>query len=92
MPTLQEGPAETAEAEVLAALDTIIDPDFGTSIVACGFVKDLVADAAVGRVSFRLELTTPACPVKDEFERKARHVQGACNWASRSLRCLRHCC
>lgn len=26
-------------------------------------------DAAEGAVSFRLELTTPACPIKDDFER-----------------------
>lgn len=58
-----------AEAEVLAALARIIDPDFGEDIVACGFVKDLEADSDTGRAAFRLLLTTPACPVKEEFER-----------------------
>ncbi|KAF2554333.1 hypothetical protein F2Q68_00037548 [Brassica cretica] len=53
------------EKEVLKALSQIIDPDFGTDIVSCGFVKDLVIEEALGEVSFRLELTTPACPVKD---------------------------
>ncbi len=82
MPTLQAEPPKTPEDEVLVALDTIIDPDFGSSIVSCGFVKDLAVDAAAGRISFRLELTTPACPVKDEFERKARHVWSICDWLS----------
>ena len=65
----QAGPA-SREGEVLLALSRIIDPDFGMDIVACGFVKDMLIDGGSGAVSFRLELTTPACPVKDEFERK----------------------
>ncbi|XP_068667474.1 fe-S cluster assembly factor HCF101, chloroplastic-like [Aristolochia californica] len=47
------------------ALSQIIDPDFGTDIVSCGFVKDLHISEAIGKDSFRLELTTPACPIKD---------------------------
>lgn len=57
-------------AQVLAALRPIIDPDFGKSIVDLGFVKNLAIDDS--RVSFDIELTTPACPVKSEFERAAR--------------------
>jgi len=59
-----------SEAEVLDSLRVIIDPDFGKNIVELGFVKDLKIDA--GHVNFEIELTTPACPVKDEFERRAR--------------------
>jgi ATP-binding protein involved in chromosome partitioning len=55
---------------VLEALRPIVDPDFGKSIVDLGFVKELRVDG--GRVSFAIELTTPACPVKAEFERSAR--------------------
>jgi ATP-binding protein involved in chromosome partitioning len=57
-------------AGVLDALRPIIDPDFGKSIVELGFVKNLKVDGA--RVAFDIELTTPACPVKDQFEREAR--------------------
>ncbi|XP_022960990.1 fe-S cluster assembly factor HCF101, chloroplastic-like [Cucurbita moschata] len=71
---------ETAEADVLRALSQIIDPDFGTDIVSCGFVKDLQIDEALGEVSFRLELTTPACPVKDMFEQRANEVVAAIPW------------
>jgi len=49
-------------------------------IVACGFVKDLKVDPDEGSVSFRLELTTPACPVKDEFEKQAREYVGSLPW------------
>ncbi|KAL4447632.1 hypothetical protein ABPG75_004851 [Micractinium tetrahymenae] len=75
-------PVQSREGEVLAALSRIIDPDFGMNIVDCGFVKDLAIDAAAGSVAFRLELTTPACPIKDEFERQAREFVAALPWVS----------
>jgi len=63
---------------VLAALRPIQDPDLHRDIVSLGFVKDLSIDG--GRVRFRLELTTPACPVKDELkaqcERALRALPG----------------
>ena len=30
------------------------------------------ADEATGKVSFEMELTTPACPIKDQFEKEVR--------------------
>ena len=56
-------------SQVLDALRPIIDPDFQKSIVDLGFIKDLKIDG--GAVAFSIELTTPACPVKAEFERAA---------------------
>ncbi len=38
--------------------------------------------APLFRVAFKLELTTPACPIKDEFERKARDYVSALPWVS----------
>ncbi|KAI7842036.1 hypothetical protein COHA_004236 [Chlorella ohadii] len=73
---------QSKEGEVLAALSTIIDPDFGMNIVDCGFIKDLAVDAATGAVAFRIELTTPACPIKDDFERAARERVQALPWVS----------
>lgn len=43
--------SQTAEADVLKALSQIIDPDFGTDIVSCGFVKDLDVNKESGKVS-----------------------------------------
>jgi ATP-binding protein involved in chromosome partitioning len=63
------------EQDVLGALRPIVDPDFGRSIVDLGFIKDLRIDGA--KVAFAIELTTPACPVKAEFERSARERVGA---------------
>src|SRR5262249_44381484 len=62
--------SSVTEAAVLDALRPIVDPDFGKSIVDLGFVKNI--SIAGARVSFDIELTTPACPVKEEFQRTAR--------------------
>ena len=61
-------------------MEAIMDPDFGMNIVECGFVKDMHVDDSAGHVAFRLELTTPACPIKDEFEKQANSVVEALPW------------
>ena len=55
---------------MLEALKVVQDPDLHRDIVALGFVKDLKVDDS--RVSFTIELTTPACPVKDQMRDQAR--------------------
>ncbi len=55
---------------VLDALKVVRDPDLGRDIVALGFIKDLIVEG--GRVAFTVELTTPACPVKDQMRDQAR--------------------
>jgi len=59
------------EDQVLTQLRNIIDPDFGEDIVSCGFIKHLAVDADEGKVVLTIELTTPACPVKEVFQRQA---------------------
>jgi ATP-binding protein involved in chromosome partitioning len=54
---------------VLNALRVVIDPDLRKDIVTLGFVKDLAIDG--GHVAFAIELTTPACPVKDQMSDQA---------------------
>ena len=58
--------------QVLDALRQVMDPDLHRDIVTLGFVKDLKIEGA--RVSFKIELTTPACPVKDLLHDQARAV------------------
>jgi metal-sulfur cluster biosynthetic enzyme len=72
LPSIYSAPDGSKEAEVLEKLRRVIDPDFGEDIVNCGFVKALEVDESAGRVLFAIELTTPACPVKAEFERQAK--------------------
>src|SRR5262245_46310486 len=58
------------QARVLDALRVVRDPDLNRDIVSLGFIKDLRLDEE--RVSFTIELTTPACPVKDLMRDQAR--------------------
>ena len=55
---------------ILDALKVVRDPDLNRDIVSLGFVKDLAIDQ--GRVALTIELTTPACPVKDQMRDQAR--------------------
>ncbi|MBI2889840.1 MAG: Mrp/NBP35 family ATP-binding protein [Nitrospirae bacterium] len=57
---------------VLGALGKIQDPDLGRDIVSLGFIKNLAVND--GSVSFTIELTTPACPVKDRMKEEAERV------------------
>jgi len=67
------------ETEILDALRVIIDPDLGKDIVTLGFIKELtIADE--GDVSFTVELTTPACPVKERFKTQCEQVVSALPW------------
>jgi ATP-binding protein involved in chromosome partitioning len=58
------------QAAILDALKVVRDPDLNRDIVSLGFVKDLRVEN--GRVGFTIELTTPACPVKDQMRDQAR--------------------
>jgi ATP-binding protein involved in chromosome partitioning len=55
--------------EVLSALRGVVDPDLHKDIVTLGFVKDVAVNG--GEVDFTIELTTPACPVKDDMKAQA---------------------
>ncbi|MFQ5513258.1 MAG: Mrp/NBP35 family ATP-binding protein [Myxococcota bacterium] len=60
------------ESDVLEALRPIEDPDFRRSIVDLGFIKQLQIEGS--RVAFDIQLTTPACPVKEQFREAARRA------------------
>lgn len=53
--------------QIILELRKVIDPDLHKDIVSCNFIKNLKFDYDEGRVEFTLELTTPACPIKDQF-------------------------
>src|SRR5919112_3631695 len=67
--------AQVTEADVYGALSQVKDPDLHKDIVRLGFVKDL--KIAGGAVSFRVVLTTPACPVREQLQEQARAVVAA---------------
>jgi ATP-binding protein involved in chromosome partitioning len=60
---------QVSKDAILTALQTIEDPDLHRSIVDLGFVQNL--RVCGGNVAFDIELTTPACPVKDQMQAAA---------------------
>jgi ATP-binding protein involved in chromosome partitioning len=79
---------ELDQTRVLEALRTVQEPELGRDIVTLDMVRDVdVSDR--GDVAFTIELTTPACPLKDEIEQAARSALQAAgarqvkvNWTS----------
>ena len=63
------------EQAILGALKKIQDPDLHRDIVSLGFIKGLHVDD--GKVAFTIELTTPACPVRQQMEEAARAAVAA---------------
>jgi ATP-binding protein involved in chromosome partitioning len=60
------------ESNVLDALRVVKDPDLHRDIVALNFVKDVKIEGR--NVAFKIELTTPACPVRDELKAQAERA------------------
>jgi ATP-binding protein involved in chromosome partitioning len=76
---LQETPVATVTRDaVLDVLRTIQDPDLHKDIVTLGFITK--SEVSGGKVDVVINLTTPACPVKDklkgEAETKLRALPG----------------
>ena len=59
-----------SEEQVLRALRTVQEPELGGDLVSRNMIKNVVIDGE--RVAFTVELTTPACPVKDQMRDQAR--------------------
>lgn len=59
-------PAGQVEANVIAALRTIYDPEIPVNIYDLGLIYGLDIDAG-GKVDIRMTLTAPACPVAGTF-------------------------
>lgn len=60
---------------ILASLSQIVDPDLGRDIVSLGFVKSAKIESGIA--SAVIELTTPACPVKEEMQAEAERLLAA---------------
>jgi ATP-binding protein involved in chromosome partitioning len=67
------------ESSIFEALRSVEEPELHRDIVSLNMVKDVVINPD-NDVSLKIELTTPACPLKDEIERNvtaALNVLGA---------------
>jgi ATP-binding protein involved in chromosome partitioning len=63
-----------SEKDVLDVLRKIEDPDLHRDIVSLGFIKNLKITGDT--VRFDINLTTPACPVKDQLQADAKRLVG----------------
>jgi ATP-binding protein involved in chromosome partitioning len=52
-----------SKEDIIKALSTVDDPDLKKDLVTLGMIKNLTVDGS--KVSFQVELTTPACPLKE---------------------------
>lgn len=58
------------EAAILEALSRVPEPELGGNLVSRNMIKEITIDGA--KVGFTIELTTPACPLKDQLEANAK--------------------
>ncbi|MCW8815583.1 MAG: Mrp/NBP35 family ATP-binding protein [Chlorobium sp.] len=61
--------------QILEALENVMEPDLKKDLVSLNMIKDIEVGTD-NSVSFSVELTTPACPMKD-------HIRNACTAAIR---------
>ena len=60
------------ERDVLAALSKVMDPELNVDLVRAGMVKDLRLSG--DELKVKIELTTPACPLKGKIEKDAEEA------------------
>ena len=60
------------KSQVMEALSQVMDPELGKDLVSLGMIKDVEMDGA--NVSFTVELTTPACPLRTQIQRDAENA------------------
>lgn len=61
-----------SEQDVLTALADVMDPELNVSLVKAGMIKDVRVDGE--KVKFKIELTTPACPLKGKIQQDAENA------------------
>jgi metal-sulfur cluster biosynthetic enzyme len=59
-----------SEDAVLTALETVVDPEIGLSVVKLGMIYGVTVDG--GRVHVRMTLTAPGCPLHDVMTKGVR--------------------
>lgn len=72
---------EALREQVLEQLKTVQDPDLHRDLVSLGFIKDLTVKG--GKVAFTVELTTPACPAKEQLQQECEAAVKALDGVSR---------
>jgi len=60
---------EITRESVLTTLGEVLDPEIGKDLVSLGMIENVEVDGT--KVNFTVNLTTPACPLKDEIKGSA---------------------
>jgi len=68
--------------QIFSELSTVIHPDLNNDIVTLGYVKNLSLDELTRQVKFDVQLTTPACPIKEEFKTQCEELVNNLSWTS----------
>ncbi len=69
MGLFSRGAGPVTEQQVLAALSRVQEPELGGDLVSRKMIKNVAVKDSV--VTFTIELTTPACPLKDQIRTEA---------------------
>ena len=64
--------SDVTKDQVLAALSHVQDPDLRKDLVTLKMIKDI--DIQDSEVSFTVELTTPACPLRHQIQKDAENA------------------
>ncbi len=64
-------PKTITEQDVLNRLKTVMDPELNKDLVSLGMIKNVQVNDN-NDVSFTIELTTPACPLRNQIENDAK--------------------
>lgn len=75
-------PKEALRTRVFDALRAVLDPELKLDVVSLGLVYDVATTE--NSASVKLTLTTPACPLADEFLADARRAVAAVQGVTRS--------
>jgi ATP-binding protein involved in chromosome partitioning len=68
--------------EVLAALESVIDPELRQNIVELGMVRS-IEERDGGTVAVMVSLTTPGCPIRNHFQTAVAQAVGALDGVTR---------
>ena len=72
------------KGDLLKSLSQVIDPDLNRDIVTLGFVQNLNLHPDTRQLSFSVELTTPACPIKESFQTQCQDIANTFQWTNRN--------
>ena len=64
--------SDVTKAQVLVALSKVMDPEIHKDLVSLKMIKDIEINDS--QVSFTIELTTPACPLRHQIQKDAENA------------------